>query len=464
MIAVFLVIVGIVTAFSYLATPKFESTARIVLKSRHEDMGVFSSNTGGGPAFFPVTKEDINTAIEILLSREVCTKTVDNLNLHTWEPPEEPMSALEEFFDQVLRKISEAMVALDLKTPLKPYDQAIKTLSETLQAEPSPLANAINVSLRGEYRGMVRKVLDTHLDAFLSHYISVYQIEEGEEFFKGERDAFEAKLVASEDLCADFLKEHGITDIGSELTGNNDLKRSLLTQKATVELRIRELEQTILGIENALAQNRILLNREMRQVPSIRDLAERLVTQESERDEMLTIRKPGTEVVKTLEMEIKATESQLHVEVEKLLDADKADLAVQVAQSAGIAEDVEEIDKRNLELKDLQKEHERLLRDQAAASEGFRLYSDKYEEARINVQRNLKRISNVSIADRASKCIEPVFPDKLLMIILSIILGVFCSIGSAFLMDFLDNSLVKPEDVKRILDLDVLTSFPKVRN
>jgi len=374
------------------------------------------------------------------------------------------MSALEEFFDQVLRKISEAMVALDLKTPLKPYDQAIKTLSETLQAEPSPLANAINVSLRGEYRGMVRKVLDTHLDAFLSHYISVYQIEEGEEFFKGERDAFEAKLVASEDLCADFLKEHGITDIGSELTGNNDLKRSLLTQKATVELRIRELEQTILGIENALAQNRILLNREMRQVPSIRDLAERLVTQESERDEMLTIRKPGTEVVKTLEMEIKATESQLHVEVEKLLDADKADLAVQVAQSAGIAEDVEEIDKRNLELKDLQKEHERLLRDQAAASEGFRLYSDKYEEARINVQRNLKRISNVSIADRASKCIEPVFPDKLLMIILSIILGVFCSIGSAFLMDFLDNSLVKPEDVKRILDLDVLTSFPKVRN
>lgn len=464
MTTVFLVIVGIVTAFAYLSTPKYETVATVVLKSRHEDLGVFSTGGSSGPSFFPVTKEDINTAIQIFMSREVLEKTVKELSLHTFEPPEEEKSAFEEFFDKMSKKLGEVMVALDLKTPLKPFDSSVKKLGETLVAEPSPLANAITLSLKGEYPALIRRVLNKHLDSFLSHYISVYEIEEGEEFFKSERNAFKDKLEALEDEAAAFLKKAGVTDFGGEISGNNELRRTLMTRRSTADLGIRELEETIQAIETALSRDKIVLNREMRQVPSIRDLSEQLVNVESEKARLLTIHKPESEKIKNNDRVLGATESQLRQAVVDLLEADKADLAVMKMQVVALIEEEEALAAKNSDLKDLQKNYDRLIREQQQANEGFNLYSDKYEEARTNTQRNLKRICNVSIADRASKCVEPVFPNKLFLIILSIILGMFCSIGSAFLMDFLDNSLVKPEDVKRILEMDVLTSFPKVRN
>jgi capsular polysaccharide biosynthesis protein len=54
----------------------------------------------------------------------------------------------------------------------------------------------------------------------------------------------------------------------------------------------------------------------------------------------------------------------------------------------------------------------------------------------------------------------PVRPNKKLNLILSVIFGLMIGIGCSFLWEYLDRSLHTEEDVRRYLDLPVLSVIP----
>jgi len=58
--------------------------------------------------------------------------------------------------------------------------------------------------------------------------------------------------------------------------------------------------------------------------------------------------------------------------------------------------------------------------------------------------------------------LKPVSPKVLLNIVLAIFLGGFGGLGLAFFSEYLDDSLEKPEDVEKELQLPVLTSIPEL--
>ena len=58
--------------------------------------------------------------------------------------------------------------------------------------------------------------------------------------------------------------------------------------------------------------------------------------------------------------------------------------------------------------------------------------------------------------------LKPVSPKVLLNIVLAIFLGGFGGLGLAFFGEYLDDSLEKPEDVEKTLQLPVLASIPEL--
>jgi cell division protein FtsN len=74
-----------------------------------------------------------------------------------------------------------------------------------------------------------------------------------------------------------------------------------------------------------------------------------------------------------------------------------------------------------------------------------------------------EKMINVTQILPATPPIKPVKPKVLLNLFLGIFLGAFGGLALAFFLEYLDESVEKPEDVEETIDLPVLASVPKLR-
>jgi uncharacterized protein involved in exopolysaccharide biosynthesis len=88
-------------------------------------------------------------------------------------------------------------------------------------------------------------------------------------------------------------------------------------------------------------------------------------------------------------------------------------------------------------------------------------YENKLEEARISDALDQKHIVNVAVAEAAT---TPPLPSGLTrsgMLLIGLVCAALISFGAAFVSDYFSSSLRNPDDVRFILELPVLASFPK---
>lgn len=69
-------------------------------------------------------------------------------------------------------------------------------------------------------------------------------------------------------------------------------------------------------------------------------------------------------------------------------------------------------------------------------------------------------IENILIVDAAQVPDSPVSPNKMLNIAIAGVLGVMLAVGAAFVLEFLDNTYKKPEELEQALGLSVLVMVP----
>jgi uncharacterized protein involved in exopolysaccharide biosynthesis len=101
-----------------------------------------------------------------------------------------------------------------------------------------------------------------------------------------------------------------------------------------------------------------------------------------------------------------------------------------------------------------------LTRASKSAEESYLLYVNKREEARISDALDRKRISNVVIAEAATVPALPVNSPWVLML-LGGLLATSVSAGLAFTAEYFDPSFRTPDELKQVLDVQVLAAIPK---
>jgi len=67
----------------------------------------------------------------------------------------------------------------------------------------------------------------------------------------------------------------------------------------------------------------------------------------------------------------------------------------------------------------------------------------------------------ISIIEKAERPISPVKPDKLKVIVIAAMFGMFCGLGSILVTEYMDDSFRSVDEVQRILKLPVLGTVPK---
>lgn len=119
----------------------------------------------------------------------------------------------------------------------------------------------------------------------------------------------------------------------------------------------------------------------------------------------------------------------------------------------------DEYDKKLNQLPEKALKLARLKRDQQVNEKLFMLLRTRFEETKIS---EVGQMGNVRIIDTALPASSPIKPKVKSNLVLAIIVGLGLGIGVAFLLEYTDNTVKSPEQIKQ-LGLRVLGTVPKIK-
>lgn len=172
-----------------------------------------------------------------------------------------------------------------------------------------------------------------------------------------------------------------------------------------------------------------------------------------------------TKDVNNPEVELEVANSD-YVQLLALVENKRVALMEKEAQLEGLNKYIKTLEK---ELGTLQAEvtekkaEETLLQKQIVELDNtYRLLSEKITQTQITQSINLGE-TNLQVVSKALMPIKPIKPKKALNIAIAGVLGIMISIGLAFVLEFLDNTIKTKEDVEKKLGLPVLGAIPQYK-
>ena len=437
---------SIVAIWTLRTKPTYEATSQILVKIGRENIYAPTLPASGDsrPIITFNREEQINTEIEILKSRFLAEKVMESLG------PTDPDN----------------------------NGEGLVSGLNTLKVEPIENSDIIQVSYQHEDPQVAATVVNTLVGLYLDRHLSVHKNPKSHEFFREQARILRNKLNQAEKRLEAFKESHAISSLDEErsllLKQEGDLRTALnqtLSQEAETESRIRQLRQQLAATPKAVPLDRVI----SQEPGAIGTLQAKLVELELElskytehnpmvqniRDEIKTVKKKlADQEAKrygTSRSGVNTTYQRLQEDLLRNEAELKALKAKKDSQSAHLAESERRLKKLNrieVELNQLQNEIE-------VDRQNYRLYLTKFEESRISDAMDTEKIANVSVIEPAQPPSKPKGPKVLLNMVLAIFLGGFGGLGLALLLEGLDDSLEKTEDVEKYLHLPVLASIPK---
>jgi uncharacterized protein involved in exopolysaccharide biosynthesis len=210
---------------------------------------------------------------------------------------------------------------------------------------------------------------------------------------------------------------------------------------------------------------------------SVQQLRERLMKLETERARMLTTYKEGAEPVQTLTGEITAlrdllaTQSRSEVgsvttqlnplrqQLQQSINGDAvtveglaAELEEQGRQTARLEADLRRLETSDAALVALE-------RDRLIAEQNYLNAVKRLSEAEVTSALDVSRISNVAVAMPPTASLQPVYPRKLLLMLVALPVGLMLGLGLAMAMEWASDTVHDAEDVEAATELVCLGSF-----
>ena len=310
-------------------------------------------------------------------------------------------------------------------------------LSKRLSVKALEESNIIRLSYTDESGEQASLVLRELIDRYLAKHIDVHRTEGSYAFFLDQAEQLAETIKTREARIRDLKNEGGIASI-------EDQRRTLLERASRQEGLLEDLEAELAGAAGAKSD------------PATARLSERLNELRLQEMDLRARYLPDSPLVQAARAQI--------VEAEGLLaDLESADRTAIEARMEVIRGQVANIRTRLIELNDKEVLIERLQRELDLDNLNYSRYSESLEQARIDQALDRERISNIRVVQPATLPASPSGAPKPILLALALILATTCALGTAFALEFLDDSIPTPEAAERKLGLPVLAALPKTK-
>lgn len=448
----FLVTVCTVVVGTFVIKPTYEAKAQILVKIGRENLYI-PPNSGTSQIIRPNREDQINSEIELLKSRSLAENVIKFMG------------------SQGIYK------NLDEKSALLKYQKS-------LSIEAIKNSNVIEIGFKHEDPKQAAKIVNMLTNAYLDKHVLVYKNPQSYSLFEEQLQIIKNKIEKQEEKFNILKKQYNITDPDEEqkllLNQISNLRTDLnrtISQKNETKSRILQIQRQISKTPETIPQGEEVDHN----TGLISNLEARLIELQLKQKELVMKYTPQSRLVKNVEEEIQMVKDKLAEQENKQygrssiglnqtyqqlkqeflrneteLKALVAKEETQKSQLVEIQNKLDQLNQRGAEFNQLQEALD-------VNRQNYRLYSTKFEESRISDAMDDKKIANISLIEPSLPPLTQVKPLVFLNILIGIFLGGFGGLGLAFFVEYMDDSLEKPEDVEKILQLPVLASIPEIK-
>jgi uncharacterized protein involved in exopolysaccharide biosynthesis len=458
-LGLFLGIVSVVSAVTFLMPREYESRMKVLVKNERADLVVSPDARDAGQIRGDVSEAQVNSEIELLTSNDLLAKVVRECRLD---------------------EQNGAVHAAGAPRP-EGFERAVRKLQRELKITPVRKANIIQITYAAQSPELAAAVLKELSSAYLDAHLSVHRTAGTTEFFQKQSGLYETQLRDYENRLSEFRRENSITSIGEQkdlmLRKSMDADTALHDADAAVAeaaSRVAELHRQV-GTQDRriVTQSRVLPNQY-----SVERLNTMLAELQNRRTQALMKFRSDDRVVVELEQEIADTRAALERaaklnSVEQVTDVNplrqnlESELARAELQEAGLKARRNSLAviaggyrTRLTQLEGATIQYETLQRGRKEAEDNYLLYMRKQEEARIADSLDQQKIANVAIAEAPSPQHLPAKPNVVLNLALGFLLAGFVSVGAAFGAEYSGSGFHTPFEVESATGIPVLATVP----
>ena len=450
----------------------YEAQMKIILNRGRVDSVVSSGDSASPRPPVNITREEVNTELELLMAQDVLQKVAQVCGLIEEEPAPS-------WWDRVMARLGGASSMRPLNRELL-TSRAASKLRGKIESQPMRDSNVIRSTYTSTDPELAARVLNALGSAYLEKHTEVHRPKGTYEFFRREAERHRQLLRGLEWRMSNLVG-------GPEAAAPMLLKESTLRKMAEFEA---EMEQTRAGIaaatERVEALEKLAASVPPRTVTEIRTssktlegLQSTLVELELKRTQLLKFFQPGYPDLDIVESQIQQTRKAIEglqnaPPTEQITDRDpayeltrselikaRAELSGLAARARALESALAEYGKKVQRLAQMEIAAEDLVRQVNLAKENYLLYIRKQEDARIADELDRSRIVNVTIAEPATVPFAPAGPNKAGLMLLGGLFAVAASVGLALVVDRYDRTLRTPEEVEACFNVPVVAVLPK---
>lgn len=430
-LATFLVTVLVVALTSFLIPPTYQGEATLRIKqSKNLNNSLLAEDVGSDSA----VQKLLSTYAEIMRSRTVIDRVIVKTNLRNVN------------YEQMVRRIS---------------------------IEPIKDTEILKVKVRDKNGERAMILTNTLVDNFLNRISKLARSEESSvgDFIDRYLVSAKQNLDKAERALENFKREKRIVSPENETKALVDRLLSMNRLRAENNITLAAAKAKLDTAQNELSQGNPLISDKL----SMSQYQEKLANAEVELVEKLHGFGEGSPQVAVIRSEINELKMKLNNETNKVVNGEgtasnpiyqsllqgkmqaNADIAAATAQETAINKITADTEKMISKLPATEQELARLMRDVSLAQEIYVMLSKRREEAKIT---EVMIPTDVQIVDRAIMPDKPIFPNKILNILIAAIVGLFAGLFLAFLVEYLKKTIDTTDDVNNYLKLPVLGNIP----
>jgi exopolysaccharide transport family protein len=449
-IVFFAILVTAVTVLSFTLTPIYRATAEIIIEKENPNIldikELYAIDT---------TAQDFyQTQYRILESRFIAGMVIDKLGLRENEK-----------FNPWAGKDSKGIVealAFWRTSNTNAYEerQLIERFIQDLRVEPVRNTRLAKIHFESHDPVLAAQVADTVVEAYIEHTMEskIEAVHGATNYLSRKIEEQREKLEESELLLQQYKEQYNII--------------SLKEKENITVAKLAELNSDVLKAENALieAELRYEQAREIvgkpEQIEGITTVVQNPFINKLKADEANLLnelselsKKYGKKHPKiiTVNEKLKATRESMNSEIIKIVNSLKNEYKVALAKEESLKSALEKQKEESQRLSKHAITYGVLLRDVETNSQMYEILLTRMKEAGIS---SGIQTTNVRVVDSADVSHEPIKPKKGLNILLAAIVGLFGGTGIAFFIEYLDNAVKTPDDIKRSVGIPYMGPIP----
>ncbi|MFW5733583.1 MAG: polysaccharide biosynthesis tyrosine autokinase, partial [Oceanidesulfovibrio sp.] len=268
------------------------------------------------------------------------------------------------------------------------------------------------------------------------------------------------KVETAEAKFQEFKDEHAIISDFSE-----NIEEVKARQLSDLRARIVDAETEMIEARTRYQQTSSLMEQgqPLDSIPAVLEnqlilsIKQKEVELRNRMSELSRTYGPNHPQIRAVNAELGTLEMRMRTEAMKIMESLQNQFELSKARYDSLVKSLEKQERQVLELNKLAAEYKTLQSDAVGAREIFNMLVQRFKEA--SVSEDMPTV-NIHVVDAAQLPSNPVRPKTFLYLAAAAFFGLLLGLGLVFFLEYLDNTLKTPEDVKRWLATPFLGVIP----